>query len=161
DYAAALASLGHSSTRWRDAAASWANRGPTRMSGSMGSTFSVSSTGRPVTDDEEPPPILVTPAVVDAFRVMSRIRLGQPEDVANDLTRLCRGPAARHEFLQPLPVRVGRVHGAFRVDDDAVNPVEFAGTPALFAPHRGDPAVFQIEAQHPLVLVIGDPADAL
>src|SRR5205823_14145137 len=72
---------------------------------------------------------------------------------------LSRSGCRRNELLQPLAVRVRRVHRALRVDDDAVDPVELAGSPALLAPRREDPAVLQVELHHALVLVIGNPAD--
>src|SRR4051812_2318833 len=48
------------------------------------------------------------------------------------------GGGALHELLNPLPVGIGGVHRALRVDDDAVDPVELAGAPALLAPDRED-----------------------
>src|SRR6266852_5599277 len=67
----------------------------------------------------------------------------------------------RSKFLDALPVSVGGVYRALRVNDDAVDPVEFAGAPALLAPGREDPAVLQLELVDALVLVIGDPPDAV
>src|SRR6185295_2404676 len=72
----------------------------------------------------------------------------------------CRWCRRRHKLLEPLPVGVRRVHRSLRVDDNAVDPVELARTPALLPPRRENLAVFQLELLDALVLVIGDPPDA-
>ena len=58
---------------------------------------------------------------------------------------------------EDLPaVGVGRIHGALRVDDDAVDPVELAGAEALLAPRRDHLAVFQRQLVHAFQRMVGN-----
>src|SRR5207245_786676 len=66
-----------------------------------------------------------------------------------------------NELLDALPVRVGGVHRALRVDDDAVDPVELARSQALLAPRREDLAVLELNLVHALERVIGDEPQAV
>src|SRR5687767_8466864 len=69
--------------------------------------------------------------------------------------------ARRHELLNPLAVGIGRVNGAFRIHDDAVDPIELAGPKPLRAPGRDDLAVFQRQLVDALAGVIGDERKAI
>ena len=75
----------------------------------------------------------------------------------------CSSVAAvvRHELLNALAVRIGRVDRALRVDDDAVDPVELARAQALLAPRRDELAVLQRQLVHTLQRVIGNERKAI